>query len=75
MLDDTGTPITELPTGYGSAPIGVAASPYGATVYVTLQGVGELRRYDATTRALTALSPWGHGLGRSRFLATAPGSW
>ncbi|MEM8962479.1 MAG: Ig-like domain-containing protein [Acidobacteriota bacterium] len=40
----------EVLTGYGSAPIAVAASPDGATIYATFHGSGEIRAYDATTR-------------------------
>ncbi len=45
---------------YGHTPMGVAITPDGATAYVTLEGSGELRRYDTVTRAETgslALGP------------------
>ena len=49
VLDANGTPLASLPTGYGSAPVGIAASPDGATVYVTLEGAGALLRFNAAT--------------------------
>ncbi len=62
VLDGTtGAPLASISTGYGSAPVGVAASPSGATLYVTLSGPGELRRFDAASRAQTgvvAVGPW-----------------
>ena len=60
VLGPSGSLLASLPTGYGSAPVGVAASPDGATVYVTLTGAGRLLRFDAATRAQTgslALGP------------------
>ncbi len=42
-----------LELGYGSAPAGVAVDPAGARVFVTLEGRGELRRFDAATRQET----------------------
>ncbi|MEM7353592.1 MAG: Ig-like domain-containing protein, partial [Acidobacteriota bacterium] len=60
IVDASGALVTELATGYGSAPIGLAFSPDGATAYATFQGAGELRRYDAATRQETgrlALGP------------------
>jgi DNA-binding beta-propeller fold protein YncE len=56
----SGAPLAQLATGYGSAPIGIAASPDGATLYVTTLGNGELLRFDAATRSQTgalALGP------------------
>lgn len=61
----SGAPLGEIPTGYGSAPAGVVASPDGTTLYAALSGPGELRRYDAATRAETgvvALGPWPRAL-------------
>jgi hypothetical protein len=60
ILDGSGTAIGEIPTGYGSAPAGIVASSSGATLYVALQGRGEVRRIDAASRQTTAalaLSP------------------
>lgn len=56
----TGLPIATLPLGWGAAPAGVATSPDGTTVYATLSGRGEIRRFNAATRAQTgalALGP------------------
>jgi hypothetical protein len=49
VLDATGTPVASLPTGYGSAPVGIAASPDGATLYVALEGAGALARFSAAS--------------------------
>lgn len=60
VLDPSGGLVASLPTGYGSAPVAVAASPDGTTVYVTLTGAGRLLRFNAGTRAQTgslALGP------------------
>lgn len=53
VLDGSGALVASIPTGYGSAPVGVAASPDGNTIYVSLQGAGALLRFNATTRAQT----------------------
>ena len=53
VLDAGGTILASLPTGYGSAPAGIAAAPDGATVYVTLGGAGRLLRFNAATRQQT----------------------
>ena len=61
----TGAVIDTLDTGYGSAPIGVALSPDGATAYVALAQRGELRRYNTATRQQTgvlALGPQPRGI-------------
>lgn len=60
VLNPNGSLLASLPTGYGSAPVGLAASPDGATVYVTLSGAGRLLRFNAGTRQQTgslALGP------------------
>ncbi|MEO7793157.1 MAG: Ig-like domain-containing protein, partial [Thermoanaerobaculia bacterium] len=54
ILDASGSPVGEIPLGYGSAPAGIVASPNGATLYVALEGRGELRRLDAASRQTTA---------------------
>jgi len=59
ILDAGGNPAGEIPTGYGSAPFGIAFSPDGATAYLTLYGNGTLSRYDATTRLATGSLPLG----------------
>ena len=53
VLDSNGSLVTEIPTGYGSAPHGIAFSPDGSNAFVSLQGSGRLKRYDATTRLET----------------------
>lgn len=45
-----GTVLAELPTGHGSAPIAVCASPDGATMYATCTGDGTLRRFSVSGR-------------------------
>lgn len=78
-----GAVVGTIETGWGSAPIGVAISPDGASAFVALAGRGELRRYSVATRAQTgvvALGPNPRGVavsadgGRvlvSRFLSPA----
>ncbi len=65
----TGQPIAEVATGWGSAPMGIATSPAGTTVYAALDGKGELRRYDATTRQQTGALVLGRG---ARGVAVTP---
>lgn len=67
--EDSGLPVGEVPTGYGSAPMGVAASPSGALVYAAFDGDGELRRYDAVTRQQTGVVALGRG---ARAIAVTP---
>ena len=65
VLDGNGAPLASLPTGYGSAPAGIAASPDGATVYVTLEGAGALLRFNASTMQQSGrlnLGPTPHAL-------------
>ena len=49
----SGAVVDTIDLGYGSAPFGIAFSPSGDTAYVALEGDGELRRFDAATRAET----------------------
>jgi WD40 repeat protein len=54
VLDaDDGQPLATLELAWGDAPVGLAVSPNGATVYATLAGPGELRRFDAASRSQT----------------------
>ena len=53
VLDSGGSLVDEIQEPYGSAPVGLAFSPDGALAYATLQGSGELVRYDAVTRQST----------------------
>ena len=70
VLDEaTGLPVAEVQTGYGSAPMGVAASPSGAVVYASFEGDGELRRYDAASRQQTGVVALGRG---ARAIAVTP---
>ena len=56
VLNADGTTHTTLPLAYGSAPIGVAPSPDGTLLYVTLQGSGRLHRYSAANPAAAPLT-------------------
>lgn len=68
----SGAPVANLQLPYGSAPAGIVASPSGATIFVALEGEGEVRRFDAATRAQTGALALGAG---PRALAmTADGS-
>ncbi|MCU0755715.1 MAG: PKD domain-containing protein [Xanthomonadales bacterium] len=63
--ETTGAVIATIDTGYGSAPVGLAISPDGASAYVTLANRGELRRYSTATRQQTgalALGPQPRGI-------------
>jgi cytochrome c peroxidase len=65
VLDANGSPVASLPTGYGSAPAAIAASPDGSTVYVTLAGAGALLRFNAATLQQTGrldLGPTPHAI-------------
>lgn len=53
LSGSTGARVTSLQTGYGSAPMGVAMSPNGASAFVTLSGDGVLKRFATATRAET----------------------
>jgi DNA-binding beta-propeller fold protein YncE len=61
----TGALINEIDTGYGTSPVGVAPSPDGLTMYVTLEGSGELVRYATASQSEEArivLGPWAHAI-------------
>lgn len=49
VLNPDGTTHTTITLPYGAAPFGVAASPNGQQIFVTLQGSGRLHRYSAAT--------------------------
>lgn len=55
--------VEHLPLGYGSAPQDVASSLDGATVFTTLRGSGELRRFDANARVQTGSLALGSSAG------------
>ena len=47
VLNADGSPHATVPLAYGAAPFGVAASPDGQSLFVTLHGSGHLHRYSA----------------------------
>ncbi len=47
VLNADGSPHATIALAYGAAPFGVAASPDGQTLFVTLYGSGQLYRYSA----------------------------
>ncbi len=61
ILDAGGSAVGEIALGYGSAPAGLVAAPGGATLYVALEGRGEVRRIDAASRQTTAVLALGPG--------------
>lgn len=48
-----GASIAEIAVDYGAAPTGLVVSPDGSTVYVSLQGRGDVRRYNVASRQET----------------------
>ncbi len=61
ILDAGGSASGEIALGYGSAPAGLVASATGATLYIALEGRGEVRRIDAASRQTTAALALGPG--------------
>ncbi len=59
VLNADGTTHTTISLAYGSAPFGVAASPDGSLLYVTLYGSGRLHRYTAVNPAAAPLTATG----------------
>ncbi len=55
VLNADGSTAHTLPLPYGSAPFGVAASPDGQFLFVTLHGSGRLRRYSTANPAAAPL--------------------
>ncbi|MES2660110.1 MAG: LamG-like jellyroll fold domain-containing protein [Verrucomicrobiota bacterium] len=49
VLNADGTPHTTITLAYGSAPFGIAPSPDGSLLYVSLSGSGGLHRYSAAS--------------------------
>lgn len=47
VINNNGTTHATIPLGYGAAPFGVAPSPDGQWLYVTLYGSGSIQRYSA----------------------------
>ncbi|MCB1032827.1 MAG: Ig-like domain-containing protein, partial [Acidobacteria bacterium] len=61
VLDVAGGPVTEIPLAYGSAPAGLTFTPDGDTAFLALEGKGELRRFDGSSRQQTGSLPLGPG--------------
>lgn len=59
VLNADGSTHTTISLAYGSAPFGVAASPDGTLLYVTLYGSGRLHRYSAANPAAAPLAATG----------------
>ncbi len=59
VLNANGSTHTTISLAYGSAPFGVAASPDGTLLYVTLFGSGSLHRYTAANPAAAPLTATG----------------
>ncbi|MES2982630.1 MAG: LamG-like jellyroll fold domain-containing protein [Verrucomicrobiota bacterium] len=59
VLNADGTTHTTISLAYGSAPFGVAASPDGSLLYVSLYGSGRLHRYTAANPAAAPLTATG----------------
>jgi hypothetical protein len=59
VLNADGTTHTTISLAYGSAPFGVAASPDGSLLYVSLYGSGRLHRYSAANPAAAPLTATG----------------
>jgi DNA-binding beta-propeller fold protein YncE len=57
----SGAPLAEIPTGYGSSPSGIVGSAGGGVLYVAFEGAGEVRRFDALTRQQTGALVVGRG--------------
>ncbi|MBZ0111112.1 MAG: Ig-like domain-containing protein [Thermoanaerobaculia bacterium] len=45
----SGSEVTSVATGYGSAPVQIVFDPTGAQAFVALSGTGAVRKFDATT--------------------------
>jgi YVTN family beta-propeller protein len=56
ILNADGSPHTMLPLPYGSAPFGIAPSPDGALIYVTLHGSARMHRYTAVNPGAAPLT-------------------
>ena len=56
VLNADGTPFSTIAVPYGSAPFGIAPSPDGSLLYVTLQGSARIHRYTAANSAAAPLS-------------------
>ena len=56
VLNADGTPFQNITLPYGSSPFGIAPSPDGSLLYVTLQGSARIHRYTAANPAAAPLS-------------------
>ncbi len=56
VLNADGTPFSTIAVPYGSAPFGIAPSPDGSLLYVTLQGSARIHRYTAANPAAAPLT-------------------
>lgn len=56
VLNADGTPHATVSLPYGSAPFGIAPSPDGSLLYVTLQGSARIQRFTAANPAAAPLS-------------------
>ena len=59
VLNADGSAFSTISLAYGSSPFGVAASPDGSLLYVTLYGSGRLHRYTAANPAAAPLTATG----------------
>ena len=55
----TGAQQALLPLNYGDAPVAIAPIPDGSAMLISLEGSGELLRYDVATQTLNATLPLG----------------
>jgi len=81
IIGPTGSLSSSISLDYGDAPFGIAMSPNRQTAYVSLQGSGDLVRYDTVSEAETgrlslgetpralALTPDGNRIYVSRFIS------
>ncbi len=56
VLNADGTPFSTIAVPYGSAPFGIAPSPDGSLLYVTMHGSSRIHRYTAANPAAAPLS-------------------
>ena len=69
VVDPNGNSLTTIGLGYGGAPSALVITPDGATAYATLEGSGELVRFDTSTHQQTGSLPLGPG---PRAIAVSP---
>ena len=59
VLNADGSTNTAITLAYGSAPFGIAPSPDGTLIYVTLDGAGSVQRYSAASPNAVPLTATG----------------